>query len=70
MPQFRFIIRSLWLCYLFKLGIFLGRVGVVKAHDEFALEAGLVVLVQEGCLGMTHMQKPRAYYQQGEPVFI
>ncbi len=44
--------------YLFKLGALLGRVGVVEAHDELAVEGLLVVLVQQRCLGVTHVQVP------------
>ena len=41
---------------LLKMGIFFGRIGVVKPHDQLSLEGQLVVLVQEGGLGMTYVK--------------
>jgi len=44
--------------YLFKLLLFFLRVGVIKPHDQTTFELELVVLVEEGSLGMTDMQIP------------
>lgn len=42
--------------YLLKVLLLLFRVGVIKTHDKLALEADLVVLVEQSCLGMTNVQ--------------
>ena len=43
---------------LLKVLLLLLWVGVVEAHDEFAFEGDLVVLVEEGCLGVADVQVP------------
>lgn len=51
-------ITFLWNTHLLKvLLLFLG-VGVIEAHDELALEGDLVVLVEQGGLGMADVQVP------------
>ena len=45
-----------WKSHLLKVLLFLFRVCVVKAHDEFAFKRDLVVLVEEGSLGVTDVQ--------------
>lgn len=42
--------------HLLKVLLFLLRVGVVEAHDEFAFKCHLVVLVEQSSLGMANMQ--------------
>lgn len=44
--------------YLLKVLLLLLRVGVVEAHDELALECHLVVLVEQGSLGVANVQVP------------
>lgn len=44
--------------YLLKVLLLLLGVGVVKAHDELALECHLVVLVEQGSLGVANVQVP------------
>ena len=48
--------RKQLLQYLLKLSIFLSWVGVIKPHYKFALEIFLIVLIQQGGLGMTNMK--------------
>lgn len=42
--------------YLFEMSIFLGRIRVIEAHNELAIESLLIVLIEEGGLGMTDVQ--------------
>lgn len=53
-----FCFKMQMLTYLFKIDLLLSRVGIIKSHDKFSLECFLVVLVQEGSLGMSNMQIP------------
>ena len=41
--------------HLLKVLLLLLGVGIVKAHDEFAFEGDLVVLVEQGCLSMANV---------------
>lgn len=45
-----------WIPHLLKVLLLLLWVGVVKAHDECAFKRHLIVLVEQGSLGMTDMQ--------------
>lgn len=42
--------------YLFKMGVFLLRIGVVKPHYQLALEALLVILIEQRCLRMANVE--------------
>ena len=40
---------------LLEMGVFLGWIGVIEPHDQLALEGQLVVLVEQGSLGMANV---------------
>ena len=44
------------LTHLLKFSIFLGRIGVVKSHDHFAVVHVLVILIQQSRLGVTDVK--------------
>jgi len=49
---------------LLVLLLLLGRIGVVEAHNEPALEDLLVVIVEEGGLGVSHMEEAAGLWRE------